>query len=169
MLAGGVLAALVAVGLVASSPARQGRASAALGIVFTILFAAACSYGAVRRCPHRLRRPSRHHRQPRGPRLADGAAAGKPRSARRLARAAPCARPPWRFSALVALIVASATKELALVAFDPDFARASGLRSAALDLLLLVATALASVPLRIGRDRARRGDDRLPAGDGAAP
>jgi manganese/zinc/iron transport system permease protein len=47
--------------------------------------------------------------------------------------------------ALVAAIVALAHKELALVAFDADFARASGLPVGALDLLLLVATALASV------------------------
>ncbi len=46
---------------------------------------------------------------------------------------------------LVAAIVALTAKELALVAFDPDFARASGLPVAALDALLLVATALASV------------------------
>jgi manganese/zinc/iron transport system permease protein len=47
--------------------------------------------------------------------------------------------------ALVAAIVLALRKELAAVAFDPDFARASGLPVGALDLVLLVATALATV------------------------
>ncbi|HEY7385739.1 MAG TPA: metal ABC transporter permease [Beijerinckiaceae bacterium] len=46
---------------------------------------------------------------------------------------------------LVAAIVLSFAKELAAIAFDPDFARASGLPVGALDLVLLVATALATV------------------------
>jgi manganese/zinc/iron transport system permease protein len=46
---------------------------------------------------------------------------------------------------LVAAIVLALAKELAAIAFDPDFARASGLPVGALDLVLLVATALATV------------------------
>ena len=46
---------------------------------------------------------------------------------------------------LVAAIVFALRKELAAVAFDPDFARASGLPVGTLDLILLVATALATV------------------------
>jgi manganese/zinc/iron transport system permease protein len=46
---------------------------------------------------------------------------------------------------LVAAIVVALRKEFAAVAFDADFARAAGLPVGALDLVLLIATALATV------------------------
>jgi manganese/zinc/iron transport system permease protein len=147
MLAGGVIAALVAVGLV-SLLIRAGKVepSAALGVVFTSLFAAgvlAMEQSGVARTAFDV-----HHvimgnlealvwpsAKGIGSLLSPADLAELPAALSRLAI----------ILALVAAIVALAWKELALVAFDPDFARASGLPVGALDLLLLVATALASV------------------------
>ena len=147
MLAGGVAAALVAVGLVAFlTRTLKVDASAALGVVFTTLFAAGVltmeQTGVARTAfdVHHVITGSLEALIWPGARgwvslVSFQDWAELPRAVGRLAV----------ILAFVAAIIALAAKELALVAFDPAFARASGLPVAALDLLLLVATALASV------------------------
>jgi manganese/zinc/iron transport system permease protein len=147
MLAGGVAAALIAVGLVAFlTRTLKVEASAALGVVFTTLFAAGVlvmeQTGVARTAfdVHHVITGSLEALVWPGARGWESLAslqdlAELPRAIGRLAV----------ILALVAAIVALVAKELALVAFDPAFARASGLPVGALDLLLLVATALASV------------------------
>lgn len=147
MLAGGVAAALVAVGLVAFlTRTLKVEASAALGVVFTTLFAAGVllmeQTGVARTAfdVHHVITGSLEALVWPGARGWVSLASPQdwaelPRAVGRLAV----------ILALVASIVVLVAKELALVAFDPAFARASGLPVGALDLLLLVATALASV------------------------
>lgn len=147
MLAGGVAAALVAVGLV-SFLIRVAKVepSAALGVVFTTLFAAgvlAMEQSGVARTAFDV-----HHVITGNLEALVWPTAKGVESLASLAALAELPRALGRLAAilaLVAIIVALAHKELALVAFDPAFARASGLPVGALDLLLLVATALASV------------------------
>lgn len=147
MLAGGVAAALVAVGLVAFlTRTLKVETSAALGVVFTTLFAAGVlvmeQTGVARTAfdVHHVITGSLEALVWPGARgwvslVSPQDWAELPRAIGRLAA----------ILALVAAIIALIAKELALVAFDPAFARASGLPVGALDLLLLVATALASV------------------------
>jgi manganese/zinc/iron transport system permease protein len=147
MLAGGVGAALVAVGLV-SFLIRTAKVepSAALGVVFTTLFAAgvlAMEQSGIARTAFDV-----HHVITGNLEALVWPTATVIGSLFSLSELAEMPRALGRLAAillLVAAIVALAQKELALVAFDPDFARASGLPVGALDLLLLVATALASV------------------------
>jgi manganese/zinc/iron transport system permease protein len=147
MLAGGVAAALVAVGLV-SFLIRTAKveASAALGVVFTTLFAGGVlvmEQSGVARTAFDVHHVITGNLEALVWPTATGFA-----SLFRLSELAELPRALGRLGVillLVATIVTLAMKELALVAFDPDFARASGLPVGALDLLLLVATALASV------------------------
>jgi manganese/zinc/iron transport system permease protein len=147
MLAGGVAIALIAVASV-SFLIRTAKVdpSAALGVVFTSFFAAGVllmEQSGVARTAFDV-----HHvitgnlealvwPTARGlvSLVSPGDLAEMPRAVGRLAL----------ILLLVAGIVLALRKELAAVAFDPDFARASGLPVGALDLVLLVATALASV------------------------
>jgi manganese/zinc/iron transport system permease protein len=147
MLTGGVAAALIAVGLVAVlTRTLKVEPSAALGVVFTTLFAAgvlAMEQTGVARTAfdvHHVITGSLEALVWPGARgwvslVSPGDWAALPPAIGRLAV----------ILALVAAVIAPVAKELALAAFDPDFARASGLPVGALDLLLLVATALASV------------------------
>jgi manganese/zinc/iron transport system permease protein len=147
MLAGGVGAALVAVGLV-SFLIRTAKVepSAALGVVFTTLFAGGVlvmEQSGVARTAFDV-----HHVITGSLEALVWPTATGLGSIFSLSELAEMPRALGRLAVillLVAAIVALAMKELALVAFDPDFARASGLPVGALDLLLLVATALASV------------------------
>ncbi len=147
MLTGGVVAGLVAVALV-SFLIRTARVdpSAALGVVFTSLFATGVllmEQSGVARTAFDV-----HHvitgnlealvwpaAQGLSSLVTPADLAALPRAIGRLAL----------ILALVAAIVLALRKELAAVAFDPDFARASGLPVGALDHVLLVATALATV------------------------
>jgi manganese/zinc/iron transport system permease protein len=147
MLAGGVAAALVAVGLV-SFLIRTAKVepSSALGVVFTTLFAGgvlAMEQSGVARTAFDVHHVITGNLEAFVWPTATGFA-----SLLSLAELAEMPRALGRLAVillLVAAIVTLAMKELALVAFDSDFARASGLPVGALDLLLLVATALASV------------------------
>lgn len=147
MLAGGVLAALVAVGLVSFlTRTAKVEPSAALGVVFTTLFAAGVlvmEQSGVARTAFDV-----HHVITGNLEALVWPTARGIESLASPADLAELPRALGRLAAilgLVALIVALAMKELALASFDPAFARASGLPVGALDLLLLVATALASV------------------------
>jgi manganese/zinc/iron transport system permease protein len=147
MLAGRVVAALVAVGLVSFlTRTLKVEASAALGVVFTSLFAAGVlvmeQTGVARTAfdVHHVITGNLEALVWPGARGWESLVSAQdlaelPRAIGRLAL----------ILVLVGTIIALAAKELALVAFDPDFARASGLPVGALDLILLVATALASV------------------------
>jgi manganese/zinc/iron transport system permease protein len=147
MLTGGIVAALVAVGLVAFlTRTLKVEASAALGAVFTILFAAGVlvmEQTGVARTAFDVHHVITGNLEA----LVWPAATGWDSlvSPQDLAELPSAIGRLALILGLVAAIVALTAKELALVAFDPDFARASGLPVAALDALLLVATALASV------------------------
>ncbi len=147
MLTGGIVAALVAVGLVAFlTRTLKVEASAALGAVFTILFAAGVlvmEQTGVARTAFDVHHVITGNLEA----LVWPAAKGWDSlvSPQDLAELPSAIGRLALILGLVAAIVALTAKELALVAFDPDFARASGLPVAALDALLLVATALASV------------------------
>ncbi|HEX2724226.1 MAG TPA: metal ABC transporter permease [Beijerinckiaceae bacterium] len=147
MLAGGVGVGLLAVALV-SFLIRTAKveASAALGVVFTSFFAGGVllmEQSGVARTAFDVHHVITGNLEALVWPTAKGLAslvtpsdlAEMPRAIGRLAV----------ILVLVAAIVLSFRKELAAIAFDPDFARASGLPVARLDLVLLVATALATV------------------------
>jgi manganese/zinc/iron transport system permease protein len=147
MLTGGVAAALLAVALV-SFLIRTAKVdpSAALGVVFTSLFAGGVllmEQSGVARTAFDVHHVITGNLEalvwPTAKGLVSLATPGDlaelPRAIGRLAV----------ILILVAVIVLALAKELAAVAFDPDFARASGLPVGRLDLALLIATALATV------------------------
>jgi manganese/zinc/iron transport system permease protein len=147
MLTGGVAAALLAVAMV-SFLIRRARVepSAALGVVFTSLFAGGVllmEQSGVARTAFDVHHVITGNLEALVWPAAEGVAslvtpadlAAMPRAIGRLAL----------ILVLVAAIVLALRKELAAVAFDADFARAAGLPVGALDLVLLVATALATV------------------------
>jgi manganese/zinc/iron transport system permease protein len=147
MLTGGVAVALLAVGLV-SFLVRTAKVdpSAALGLVFTSFFAAGVllmEQSGVARTAFDVHHVITGNLEalvwPGATSLVSlvtpSELAEMPRAIGRLAL----------ILVLVAAIVVALRKELAAIAFDPDFARASGLPVGALDLVLLIATALATV------------------------